>query len=69
MSKPDNRAKTSVDNRNIDSTINTPFVYRQEIADSHHDIAKKSNELTALGFRVVEVIPILSGRFIVLGEK
>lgn len=74
MSKHDNRPvsnriETSVDNRNIDSVMNIPVVYRQLIAESFHDIDKKSNELNSFGYQVVLVTPILSGRFVILGKK
>lgn len=62
---------------NIDSVMNlpsanvstSPAVYRQVIADSYHDIESKSNSLNDLGYHVVSVTPILSGRFVILGRK
>jgi hypothetical protein len=65
----DNRMETSVDNRNIDNVMSVPTFYSQFIAESYHEIESRSNDLSYLGYQVVSVTPILSGKFVVLGKK
>jgi hypothetical protein len=43
--------------------------YKSLIADSYHSIDKVANALLALGFEVKHVVPVLSGKIVLLGGK
>lgn len=63
------RSQITVANTSIDSVMLQNGQYHQIVADSYHDIDKKSNQLFADGYKVISITPVISGRFVVLGVK
>lgn len=43
--------------------------YKMLIADSYHSVEKVANELLTLGYEVKQVIPVISGKIVLLGGK
>ena len=43
--------------------------YKTLVAESYHLIEKAANELLTLGYEVQQIIPVLSGRIVLLGSK